>query len=127
MLRRTHSPILLSNLTKEDERRTSQRANPMAKEVTLGVQPAIWNHQETYLPSRAERPHNFHPIGFDNCSEPIAGCFHSPSLIWKFYYPIGALPCISGTGTGRKIPCFLFHRLFNPKELITSTSITQRS
>lgn len=75
MLRRTHSPTLLSNLTKEDDRRTSQRANPIAKEVTLGAEPAIWNHQETHLPSRAERPHDFHPVGSDNCSEPIFWMF----------------------------------------------------
>lgn len=71
MLRRKHSPKLLSNFTKEDDRRTFQRANLMAKEVTLGVQTAIWSHQETHLPYRAERTHNFHPVGFDNCSEPI--------------------------------------------------------
>lgn len=57
---------------KDNNRRTSQRANPMAKGVILGIEPARWTHQGTCLPSRSERLHNFSPIGFSNCSEPIS-------------------------------------------------------
>ena len=46
-----------SNLTKAENRRESHWANPMAKEVTVGVEPAIWNHKGTRLPPGAERPH----------------------------------------------------------------------
>lgn len=107
----------------------------MAKDVTLGVEPAIWNYQRVHLPSRAESPHNFHPVGFDNCSEPILLDIPTIPLEYGSFIILLQLYHLQGislgTETSWKIPCFLFNRLFQIEELqqnlITRTGITQKS